>query len=636
MSEETNVWMDEDGAADNPAAEADEPAERDPAARDYHANDSMLMALSRQWGNTPWYLSSLGIHCFVFMLLLLFAPAPKAKSQPTITVKSELEEIPVEEQTEVIVKEEKEETQEVQEQVELKDVSITTELPITQDFSVETDTSSDLQDNTSFATMGMEADAPAVLAVGGGRPGGARTFTTRTDRNQKKRNLNKYGGDALSEKAVSDGLAWLARNQKADGSWQMHPYYPDHKRLKSNAGLTSLCMLAFLGAGNTVEAGKYKRNVRKAEEYLLSFKYAEGGRTLPAPLAFEAPLMLMALAESYGMGSGSSGLKKKVQALVEIGLEGQLDNGGFPEEVTDITGGWHNTTWWLSALKSARQAGFKVPDSVFERSFAEMYRCIQFESGDGSTGVSASAKLYANVQEKPGSPRNEGGSVSKMVASMVVYLLNSLRGTGLEDEQVKGMCNLMALAGTNRNGIWDWPGGNIGLADTFSTKWFYLPEMFERPDGTSFKLRNTVGLPNYYSRSAAGFPDGLWGKPGFTEKFNLATQGDRLKIHRSWYGACYWYWQGYSFSRLGEDTEYWKAWNNNFKPYLIYTQAKSNKEWPKIVTVDNGIAKKLEAGDIEGSWPGVFLRDGCEPFDEMGQAAATAFCVMMLEVYYRY
>ncbi len=391
---------------------------------------------------------------------------------------------------------------------------------------------------------------------------------------------------------------------------------------RTEAGLTALCTLAFLGAGNTAKIGRYKNYVRKAQHFLLNVTYEEFGTALPAPIAYEAPIMIMALSELYGMDADPK-IKVKVQRLIDMGVKYQLKNGGWPENVAnDKQGSWHNTTWWLCALKSARIAGLNVPDRVFDKGLASIMECVTFEG---------ESNRYANIQGKPGYPRAEGAPISKMVSSMAVYLMNSIKGVGLEDEKIRAMCELMVLAGTNRNGVWDWPGGNLGL--TYKGKVKFLPEFFEADDA---EKKNDGGkYQSYFMRSIKGFPTGKWGKPEYMESFDQLVSGAGLKTRFNWYSATYWFWQGNSFSRLGRDTPYWQGWNNNFKPYLIYTQAKNGK-WPSLLTVDNKIAARLETGDIDGSWPGVFLANGCGPFEDMGQAGATAFCCMMLEVYYNY
>ena len=436
-------------------------------------------------------------------------------------------------------------------------------------------------------------------------------------------------GDTLRAEVISTqvGSIWAVgryydSRHPAPAKMERAPYF------RTEAGLTALCTLAFLGEGNTARTGKYRNTVRKAQEFLLRFSYTEFGTSLPAPVAFEAPIVIMALAELYGM-DGDSRVKRRAQELVGMGLKYQLANSGWPENMAnDKVGGWHNTTWWISAMRSAQLAGLSVPRQIFDKTLRNMMDCVKYEGANDR---------YANIQFREGYPRNDGGSISKMVSSMAVFLMNSLYGTGVEDAKIKAMCELMVLAGTNRNGVWDWPGGNLGFE--YQGKLTYLPEFFEAADAESTASRlageSGKGYLNYYLRSVQGFPDGLWGKPGYVERFAELARGGQLKPVNRWYSATYWYWQGYSFSRLGHDSAYWRAWNNNFKPYLLYTQARGDT-WSPLLTADSAIAGRLESGDIDGSWPGVFLKDGCGPFEDMGAFGATAFCCMMLEVYYRY
>ena len=62
------------------------------------------------------------------------------------------------------------------------------------------------------------------------------------------------GGSPGSESAVDAALRWLARHQEADGHWDGAKY----EGRKTDPGITGLAVLAFLGAGHTETAGKWK------------------------------------------------------------------------------------------------------------------------------------------------------------------------------------------------------------------------------------------------------------------------------------------------------------------------------------------------------------------------------------------
>ena len=82
--------------------------------------------------------------------------------------------------------------------------------------------------------------------------------------------LKRFGGDRETERAVADGLAWLAAHQRKDGVWDRRAFdklCPANDRCTQTAveqrdrggdvGLSALAALAFLGAGHTHQRGPY-------------------------------------------------------------------------------------------------------------------------------------------------------------------------------------------------------------------------------------------------------------------------------------------------------------------------------------------------------------------------------------------
>src|SRR5688572_8898616 len=61
------------------------------------------------------------------------------------------------------------------------------------------------------------------------------------------------------ELALERGLAWLARNQTAQGNWE-----------SNDVGLVGLGAMAFLSAGHLPGRGKYGETVERALEYVLN------------------------------------------------------------------------------------------------------------------------------------------------------------------------------------------------------------------------------------------------------------------------------------------------------------------------------------------------------------------------------
>ena len=98
--------------------------------------------------------------------------------------------------------------------------------------------------------------------------------------------LKRYGGSDETEDAVSKGLAWLATHQDLDGGWSaasfnLHCHHFTQclgKGLEEfDTGVTGLCVLAFLGAGQAPGLpGPYGQMVDRAIEKLVAGQRADG------------------------------------------------------------------------------------------------------------------------------------------------------------------------------------------------------------------------------------------------------------------------------------------------------------------------------------------------------------------------
>ncbi len=89
--------------------------------------------------------------------------------------------------------------------------------------------------------------------------------------------LERFGGNAASEKSVSMALDWLAKHLDRSGGWTFgHSAVcrgeckGDGDFFKAVNGATALALLPFLGAGQTHLEGKYKATVLKGLNFLTS------------------------------------------------------------------------------------------------------------------------------------------------------------------------------------------------------------------------------------------------------------------------------------------------------------------------------------------------------------------------------
>ncbi len=256
----------------------------------------------------------------------------------------------------------------------------------------------------------------SAIAVGEG-PGGIRGYgpTTITQPfgppgklREKRGNGTPLGPTVPIDKAVRHGLLWLCRHQNPDGSWSprsMHdrcdPAAPclDPKIAVNDhydEGLTSLAVLAFLGAGfshtsdlylvDARDAKRYRAGdvVKKGLQWLRDRQNPDGSFSKDRPFLYNEALATMALSEAYGM-SGAKYWRDPAQRGVDFVERAQRPSPtsgtarwgwryGSRDDVLQAIGSATDpdrmrqlydadtsvTTWCVMALKSAELSKLSV------------------------------------------------------------------------------------------------------------------------------------------------------------------------------------------------------------------------------------------------------------------------------------
>lgn len=211
--------------------------------------------------------------------------------------------------------------------------------------------------------VSVSSGSPAAPAV---QPPKADATKGKIDRTgaTKKRLLKEFGGSEESEEAVMLGLAWLTQMQKPGGHWEFDGgHHPDH------AAATGLSVLAFLGAGQSHQAGRYKQTVQAGLDWLVkSVNTSEGpdrGRFRTAGTMYGQGIATLALCEACGMTEDPS-VRVAAQAAVDYIQRAQGPNGSW---------GYHPRTagdtsivgWQIQALHAARLAKLNVDDRVVNK-----------------------------------------------------------------------------------------------------------------------------------------------------------------------------------------------------------------------------------------------------------------------------
>lgn len=206
-----------------------------------------------------------------------------------------------------------------------------------------------------------------------------------------ERALERFGGNRRTERAVADGLAWLAAHQRADGVWERERFdlccppddrcggvAVDRNNHELNVGLSALATLAFLGAGYTHEQGPYADTITRAFNYILAQQTSDG--TFSPTSAFQIyndAVATLAIAEASIMTRDPVFDRPLRRAVAHL-ARAQQDSGGWDYTAhatnrndTSITG------WVLMALKSAQAAGAPPPASAVWRMIGHFERATE-------------------------------------------------------------------------------------------------------------------------------------------------------------------------------------------------------------------------------------------------------------------
>ncbi len=198
-------------------------------------------------------------------------------------------------------------------------------------------------------------------------------------RTRKSAALKQFGGNKRTERAVADGLAWLAAHQRPDGVWDRRNFdrlCPANDRcsqtaveeleLNPDVAISALAALAFLAAGHTHEEGPYAEHLSKAFSYILAQQDADGSFSNDWKYQnYSNAVAAIAIAENYVLTRDPI-LKQPLERVIDKLARSQQPDGGW--DYADDTSSNRNdtsvTTWVLMAFKSADAAGVRVPLST--------------------------------------------------------------------------------------------------------------------------------------------------------------------------------------------------------------------------------------------------------------------------------
>ena len=195
--------------------------------------------------------------------------------------------------------------------------------------------------------------------------------------------------------SVKRGLAWLKTQQGADGSFASIDY--------GQPAVTSFCVLAFLAQGESPANGEYQQELTEAISFIANQQKPNGLLSTIAPKSTPIPrnvdfktlgvasvynhaISALALTEAYGQCTSDQA--EKLKPVIEKAIQATLEMQRWNKKKDD-QGGWRYLTprpsgdsdlsltgWQLMFLRSAKNAGFDVPEESIESAIKYVKRCF--------------------------------------------------------------------------------------------------------------------------------------------------------------------------------------------------------------------------------------------------------------------
>lgn len=215
----------------------------------------------------------------------------------------------------------------------------------------------------------------------------------------------RFGGAIPQEveTVYERGLAWLASKQSDDGGWQ-----GGH----DGAGISGICLMAFLASGEDPNFGRYAPNIRRALRSIIRSQDASSGY-LPNSM-YHHGFAMLSLSEAYGavdeslLWEGGKPVRTIAQALdlaIRCAGNSQKTNrwGGWRYTPSSTDADTSVTGAVLMGLLAARNAGMTVPDEVIDTALEYMKRStskdgsVAYTGGFGGFGESMNRSAIATL-----------------------------------------------------------------------------------------------------------------------------------------------------------------------------------------------------------------------------------------------
>ena len=185
--------------------------------------------------------------------------------------------------------------------------------------------------------------------------------------------------------SASRGLAWLALQQQADGSFRADVGYKledGYRSWNDNAkhlGGTAIVGMAFLAGGHTPDRGPYGKVVSRALDFVLSHSREDGYLTNNETRMYSHAFATLFLAEACGMVERPD-LRATLQRAVNLIVSSQNKEGGWRYQPHVDDADMSVAACQVMALRAARNIGLSVPAATIDRAIQYVHDSAVRES----------------------------------------------------------------------------------------------------------------------------------------------------------------------------------------------------------------------------------------------------------------
>lgn len=221
----------------------------------------------------------------------------------------------------------------------------------------------------ALRSMPALQDAPAPPL-----PAAEEDFRAKEDSAQNNPTQGEFT-DAMAV-TVASGLEYLKRQQNSDGSFGTGRY-------ARHVAVSALAGIAFMADGSLPGRGEYGEQVARALEHVLANATQSG---LLASEASQGPMYghgfaALFLGEIYGMNPTDNRVRDALVRAVELIVGTQNEEGGWRYNPVPYDADVSVTICQIMALRSARNAGIKVPKQTIDRAVDYVRKCQNTDGG---------------------------------------------------------------------------------------------------------------------------------------------------------------------------------------------------------------------------------------------------------------